>query len=166
MVLKAHLTVRDGTIDLDFSGTSPCSRYGVNVPINYTAAYSVFALRCVIGGVIPNNAGSLSPFRVSAPAGSIPDCSNTVQPAAAAPASAQFVCIARGLCGSAPGRARARTGRAAMISGYLGTSDRFDRAMEEFAVAYAEQNELNYPAVAERDRGPAAARARGALRPF
>ncbi len=25
VVLKAHLTVRDGTIDLDFSGTSPCS---------------------------------------------------------------------------------------------------------------------------------------------
>ena len=49
-----------------------------------------------------------------------------------------------GLCGWALARAHARTGRAAMISGYLGTSDRFDRAIEEFAVAYAEQNELDY----------------------
>jgi uncharacterized protein (DUF2252 family) len=49
-----------------------------------------------------------------------------------------------GLCGWALARAHARTGRAPMISGYLGSSDRFDRAVEEFAVGYAEQNELDY----------------------
>lgn len=71
VVLKAQLTVEDGNIHLDFSGSSPCSRFGINVPINYTAAYSVFALRCVIGYSIPNNAGSLLPFRVTADEGSI-----------------------------------------------------------------------------------------------
>jgi hypothetical protein len=49
-----------------------------------------------------------------------------------------------GLCGWALARAHARTGRAAMISGYLGSSDRFDRAIEEFAATYAEQNEMDY----------------------
>jgi hypothetical protein len=49
-----------------------------------------------------------------------------------------------GLCGWALSRAHARTGRAPMIAGYLGSSDRFDRAIEEFAVAYAEQNDLDY----------------------
>jgi len=49
-----------------------------------------------------------------------------------------------GLCGWALARAHARTGRAPMISGYLGSSERFDRAVEEFAVGYAEQNELDY----------------------
>ncbi len=49
-----------------------------------------------------------------------------------------------GVCGWALARAHARTGRAAMISGYLGSSDRFDRAIEEFAVAYASQNERDY----------------------
>ena len=49
-----------------------------------------------------------------------------------------------GLCGWALARSHARTGRATMISGYLGSSDRFDRAIEEFAVAYSEQNELDY----------------------
>ena len=49
-----------------------------------------------------------------------------------------------GLCGWALARAHARTGRAPMISGYLGASDRFDRAIEEFGVAYSEQNELDY----------------------
>jgi len=49
-----------------------------------------------------------------------------------------------GLCGWALARAHARTGRAAMIAGYLGSSDGFDRAIEEFAVAYADQNEHDY----------------------
>jgi hypothetical protein len=49
-----------------------------------------------------------------------------------------------GLCGWALARAHARTGRASMIAGYLGSSDRFDRAIEEFAIAYANQNEHDY----------------------
>jgi hypothetical protein len=49
-----------------------------------------------------------------------------------------------GLCGWALARSHARTGRAPMISGYLGSSDQFDRAIEEFAVAYTEQNQLDY----------------------
>jgi N-methylhydantoinase B len=71
VALQAALTVQDGRIELDFTGTSACSEHGINVPINYTAAYSVFALRCVIGASIPNNAGSLAPFAISAPAGCI-----------------------------------------------------------------------------------------------
>ena len=49
-----------------------------------------------------------------------------------------------GLCGWTLARAHARTGRAPMIAGYLGSSDRFDRAIEDFAIAYAEQNDLDY----------------------
>jgi uncharacterized protein (DUF2252 family) len=52
------------------------------------------------------------------------------------------------LCGWALARAHARTGRAPMIAGYLGGSDRFDRAIESFAVAYADQNEDDHHRVA------------------
>jgi hypothetical protein len=38
-------------------------------------------------------------------------------------------------------RAHARTGDPAQIAGYLGKSDAFDGAIEEFAVAYADQTE-------------------------
>lgn len=69
--LHATLTVGDDHLLLDFAGTSDCSARGINVPLNYAAAYSVFALRCLIGPDIPNNAGSLAPFRVIAPAGCI-----------------------------------------------------------------------------------------------
>ncbi len=48
------------------------------------------------------------------------------------------------LCGWALARAHARTGRATMISGYLGTSETFDHAIADFAIAYADQNERDY----------------------
>lgn len=69
--LKASLTVGEDHLLLDFAGTSACSKKGINVPLNYAAAYSVFALRCLIGPDIPNNAGSLDPFRVTGPPGCI-----------------------------------------------------------------------------------------------
>lgn len=65
--LHAALTIADDRILLDFDGTSGLSNKGINVPLNYATAYSVFALRCIIGPAIPNNAGSLAPFRVTAP---------------------------------------------------------------------------------------------------
>jgi hypothetical protein len=34
-----------------------------------------------------------------------------------------------------------------MISGYLGKSDKFDRAIATFAVTYADQNEQDYQAL-------------------
>jgi uncharacterized protein (DUF2252 family) len=52
------------------------------------------------------------------------------------------------LCGWALARAHARTGRAPMIAGYLGDSDRFERAIERFSLAYADQNEDDHHRVA------------------
>ena len=69
--LQATLSITPEDVELDFSGTSPSSPKGINVPLNYATAYAVFALRCIIGADIPNNAGSLLPFRVIAPAGCI-----------------------------------------------------------------------------------------------
>lgn len=69
--LEATLTISDHSMLLDFNGTDPCSQKGINVPLNYATAYSVFALRCIVGADIPNNAGSLAPFKVIAPEGCI-----------------------------------------------------------------------------------------------
>jgi len=57
--------------------------------------------------------------------------------------SEQLVYYGR-LCGWALARAHARTGRATLISGYLGSAETFDHAIAEFAVAYAAQNERDY----------------------
>ncbi len=69
--LVCTLTVGESGVDVDFTGTSPVSARGINVPLTYTQAYASFGVRCVIGNDVPNNAGSLGAVRVSAPEGSI-----------------------------------------------------------------------------------------------
>ncbi|MCO4824989.1 MAG: hydantoinase B/oxoprolinase family protein [Amylibacter sp.] len=69
--LRAALTIATDHLLIDFAGTARCTNKGINVPLNYATAYTVFALRCIIGPEIPNNAGSLAPFRVTAPKGCI-----------------------------------------------------------------------------------------------
>jgi uncharacterized protein (DUF2252 family) len=53
-----------------------------------------------------------------------------------------------GLCGGTLARAHARSGDRIAIGSYLGGGDAFDRAMCEFAEAYADQNERDYEAFA------------------
>jgi N-methylhydantoinase B len=69
--LTATVTVSDDGIHVDYTGTSPVAARGINVPISYTTAYTVFGLACVVGRNVPNNAGSLAPLTVSAPEGCI-----------------------------------------------------------------------------------------------
>jgi N-methylhydantoinase B len=69
--LVATTTICEKGIHVDYTGTSPASARGINVPLAYTTAYTVFGLACVVSSRIPNNAGSLAPLTVSAPEGSI-----------------------------------------------------------------------------------------------
>ena len=69
--LVAQMTIGSDGIDVNFSGTSLISEYGINVPLPYTQAYASFGVRCLVGPTVPNNAGSLGPIRVTAPEGSI-----------------------------------------------------------------------------------------------
>jgi thiamine monophosphate kinase len=46
-------------------------------------------------------------------------------------------------------RAHAKTGDAAMISGYLGRSDAFDESLRRFAHAYADQTERDHAALVQ-----------------
>ncbi len=50
------------------------------------------------------------------------------------------------LCGAVLARAHARSGDGAQIAGYVGKSDSFDKALEEFALRYADQNDADYAA--------------------
>jgi uncharacterized protein (DUF2252 family) len=58
------------------------------------------------------------------------------------------------LCGWTLARAHARSGDRVAIAAYLGSGDPFDRAMRDFAAAYADQNQRDYEAlVAAVDSG-------------
>ena len=50
-------------------------------------------------------------------------------------------------CGYSLALSHARSGDAAVISGYLGKSDAFDKALAAFSVAYADQNEKDHAAL-------------------
>ena len=47
-------------------------------------------------------------------------------------------------CGWTLARAHARSGEPAQISGYLGKSDAFDKAVADFSIAYADQAERDH----------------------
>jgi uncharacterized protein (DUF2252 family) len=51
------------------------------------------------------------------------------------------------ICGWTLARAHARSGDPIAISAYLGSNDTFDRALADFAEAYADQNERDYNAL-------------------
>ncbi len=69
--LAVTLNIQGETLTADFTGTGPMSKFGVNVPEVYTRAYACYALKCAIAPEVPNNAGSLAPFRITAPTGCI-----------------------------------------------------------------------------------------------
>jgi hypothetical protein len=55
-------------------------------------------------------------------------------------------------CGRALALSHARSGSSAMLSGYMGRSDAFDKAIAAFAMAYADQNEKDHAAVVRAAR--------------
>src|SRR3954465_8782192 len=76
IVLKTAVTIEpvEGMITIDFTGSSGQSPYGINVVMNYTHAYSTFAIRSCLNPELPNNFGSLAPIKVVAPEGCIVNC--------------------------------------------------------------------------------------------
>ena len=83
--LQATLSIDGDRLHVDYAGSSPASGRGINSPKCYTDAYSVFGLKCLIAPDVPNNAGSLAAFEVSAPEGSI------VHPRRPSPVTARHV---------------------------------------------------------------------------
>jgi len=75
--LAATVSVRDDHVEVDFAGTDPMSRWGINCPIIYSKAYACYALKCVVAPDIPNNAASLAFFTVTSPVNIL----NAVRPA-------------------------------------------------------------------------------------
>ena len=51
------------------------------------------------------------------------------------------------ICGGTLARGHARSGDRISIAAYLGRGSRFDRAIADFAEAYADQNERDYAAL-------------------
>ena len=77
VTLAAEVTVTDTGMHADFTGTSPVSPFGINVPITYAQAYFTYGMLVALAPELPNNFASLEPFTVSSPQGAI---LNAVEP--------------------------------------------------------------------------------------
>ncbi len=85
--LCVKLTIADGEILTDYTGSSPQVRGALNATESFTKANTYLALRCVFESDLPNNGGFFRPIKVIAPKGTI---LNVEFPGA---------CAARGLTG-------------------------------------------------------------------
>ena len=64
---KVALSVDDGTLTLDFTGTSPKVRGNVNAPLAVTRSASLFVLRSLLDDDVPTNEGISRPIRIVMP---------------------------------------------------------------------------------------------------
>lgn len=76
--LQVRIDKRGDELWVDWAGSSPESRLGINVVLNYTHAYTTYALKCALAPEVPNNEGSFRPVHVTAPERSI---LNAIHPA-------------------------------------------------------------------------------------
>ncbi len=76
--LAVSIRVEGDEMVVDYEGSSPESERGINVVLNYTAAYTTFGVKCAISPEVPNNDGSFQPIHVTAPEGTV---LNAVHPA-------------------------------------------------------------------------------------
>jgi N-methylhydantoinase B len=74
ILLRVAVTVSGEELTIDFAGSSPQSAHGINLVLNYTHAYSSFAAKAAIAPDVPHNDGSFRPLHVTAPEGSILNC--------------------------------------------------------------------------------------------
>ncbi|MGE0154992.1 MAG: hydantoinase B/oxoprolinase family protein [Reyranellaceae bacterium] len=81
VTIAAKLVVRGSDIHLDFAGTSAQVGSAINSTMSSTRSAAMLAVRSVMSGDIPNNAGFFRPITVTAPAGTVV---NPREPAAVA----------------------------------------------------------------------------------
>ena len=73
--IPVKVVVKGDAIAVDFEGAPPqAPRGGSNCTFGYAAAHTTYPLKCILSPAVPANAGSYRPFNVTAPEGSILNC--------------------------------------------------------------------------------------------
>ena len=69
LTLACRIQVTGDALSVDFEGTAPSVRQGINVPFCYTQAMVLYSIKCLTVPELPNNGGSVVPISVTAPDG-------------------------------------------------------------------------------------------------
>lgn len=130
LTIRARLTARDGTVEIDFEGSSPQSHHGINSTLVYTNVWCKYIIKCLACPELPNNEGTYAPITVKAPAGSF---LNPVWPAPVKmkPSTGHYIPIAivDALADIIPDRILAESGNKFLL--YLSGRDEQNRAFSD-----------------------------------
>jgi len=74
VLIRCAVTIQDGDITVDLTGSSPQVEWGGNVVYNFTYAYVHMAVKSIFDPEIPNNDGIAAPIRLIAPEGTVVNC--------------------------------------------------------------------------------------------
>jgi N-methylhydantoinase B len=69
--IVVRLTVRNASVHVDFTGTSPQTKGPANCPPDAVLAPVYYAVHAITGGDIPGNSGAFRPITVTVPEGSL-----------------------------------------------------------------------------------------------
>jgi N-methylhydantoinase B len=69
--IRVKITIREDSMSIDFSGTAEAVGGNVNCPLAVTRSACYFALRVLLPGDVPANAGTYAPLDIEAPDGSL-----------------------------------------------------------------------------------------------
>ena len=69
--IEVTITVRDGSMIIDYAGSAAQSPFGINSTLVYTNVWSLYAVKCITCPDVPNNQGTFAPITVTAPEGSL-----------------------------------------------------------------------------------------------
>jgi len=72
--IRLSVAVHGSDIKVDFSDTSPQVNWGVNVVYNFTYAYVFMAIKSAFDPDLPINEGAIRPVGMTAPEGSVVNC--------------------------------------------------------------------------------------------
>lgn len=127
--IAAAVTVAGSELTVDFTGSSPQTRGGINMTPSFRDSYTHLAIRCYLDPDIPQNHGCFAPVTITAPEGTIVNPGRTAAVAGRSPVISRVVdvvmaCLAQAL----PGRAVAGYGGCnaqPVISGRTPGQERF-----------------------------------------
>jgi N-methylhydantoinase B len=69
LTIRCEVRIKGSDLTVDFAGTSAQIAKPINSVMNYTRAYSAYAVKCAFDPVTPNNDGSFRPVTITAPEG-------------------------------------------------------------------------------------------------
>jgi N-methylhydantoinase B len=120
--IAVAVTIAGDEVHIDYTGSSEQSPSGINVVLNYTQAYSSFAIKSALNPEVPHNEGAFRPVTTTAPPGSILNCREPAAVAARHLIGHMLPCTIFGALAKAmPGRLMAGGAESSWLTVWRGT---------------------------------------------